>query len=261
LNGQGNTATPHGILNFDAGTHTISANYGRDGSFNASSTTVSQSFTITPGFFASMTSSTPNVIVSAPGGSGQTSIVVQYSTGYGSTITLACSGAPSEATCTIAPSSVKPTGTAGSTTATIAITTQAPTTGLRQEQGQRPSLATWMMGAGLLLSIVLVSRRQHQIRVVLPLVLVAVVVIVPSCGGGSSTPAPPPPPPPNPGKPTGTYNMTVTATSGSTVSRTGFNLIVEWGPAISRQARNIVPRSKCGRTTALPVSIASRSRS
>jgi len=227
LNGQGNTATPHGILTFDTGTHMISASYGGDASFNASSTTVSQSFTITPGFFASMTSSTPNVIVSAPGGSGQTSIVVQYSTGYSSTITLACSPAPSEATCTITPSSVKPTGTAGSTTATIAITTQAPTTGLRQEQGQRPSLATWMMGAGLLFSIVLVSRRQHQIRVILLLVLVAVVVVVPSCGGGSSTPAPPPPPPPNPGTPTGTYNMTVTATSGSTVSRTGFTLIVE----------------------------------
>src|SRR5262249_311173 len=93
--------------------------------------------------------------------------------------------------------------------------------------GAAAFLTTSMMGAGLLFSILLVSRRQHQIRVILLLVLVAVVVAVPSCGGGSSTPAPPPPLPANSGTATGTYNMTVTATSGSTVSRTGFTLIVK----------------------------------
>jgi hypothetical protein len=226
LNGQGNTATPHGILTFDAGTHMISASYGGDASFNASSTTVSQSFTITPGFFASMASTTPNVIISAPGGSSQTSAVVEYSSRYSGTIGLTCSGAPSEATCTITPSSVKATGTAGSTTASVVITTQAATTtGLRQRHGRRYFLA--ITGAGLLFSLVLINGKQPRIRVMGLLLLLTLVVVVPSCGGASSTPTTPSPPPPNPGTPTGTYNMTVTATSGSTVSTTGFTLVVQ----------------------------------
>ena len=51
LNSEGNTATTNGVFTFDAGTHTISATYGGDGSFNASATTQSQTFVITPGFF------------------------------------------------------------------------------------------------------------------------------------------------------------------------------------------------------------------
>jgi subtilase family serine protease len=50
LNSQGNTATPNGIFAFDTGTHTISASYSGDQSFNASNTTQSQTFTITTDF-------------------------------------------------------------------------------------------------------------------------------------------------------------------------------------------------------------------
>jgi pro-kumamolisin-like protein len=58
------------------------------------------------------------------------------------------------------------------------------------------------------------------------LLLAAGTMAVASCGGGghSSTP---PPPPPNPGTPAGTYNIVVTATSGLTVSATGFTLVVQ----------------------------------
>jgi hypothetical protein len=71
LNGQGNTATPNGVFNFDTGTHTISASYGGDASFNASSSAQSQSFTITPGFFAAIPSG-QTVLISAAGGTGST---------------------------------------------------------------------------------------------------------------------------------------------------------------------------------------------
>src|ERR1039458_5384874 len=46
LNSDGNTATPNGILNFDTGTHTITASYSGDASFNPSITAQSQTFTI-----------------------------------------------------------------------------------------------------------------------------------------------------------------------------------------------------------------------
>ncbi len=48
LNSLGSTVTPRGILNFSAGTHSISASYGGDNSYTASSSPPSGAFTITP---------------------------------------------------------------------------------------------------------------------------------------------------------------------------------------------------------------------
>jgi hypothetical protein len=96
LNSGSNTATPNGILNFDTGTHTISASYSGDGSFDASSTITSQTFTITAGFYP--TNPTPStVLISAPGVSGLTSFSVSSSTGFSGTIALSCSGLPATA--------------------------------------------------------------------------------------------------------------------------------------------------------------------
>ncbi len=73
LNGEGNTATPNGIVNFDTGTHTISASYQGDASFNENNSTQSQTFVITPGFFATVPSTQSVVVVTSPGGSGASS--------------------------------------------------------------------------------------------------------------------------------------------------------------------------------------------
>jgi hypothetical protein len=51
-------------------------------------------------------------------------------------------------------------------------------------------------------------------------------ITIPACGGGSSMP-PPPPPPPDPGTPKGSYNIIVTATSGSLRHATSFTLTVQ----------------------------------
>ena len=106
LNSEGNTATPNGVFTFDSGTHAISAIYGGDSSFNSSNTTQSQTFTITAGFFASIPSAQSTVVIATPGGSGTTSVSVSNSSGFSGTIALACTGLPSEATCTITPSSI-----------------------------------------------------------------------------------------------------------------------------------------------------------
>src|SRR5205823_683569 len=52
LNSQGNTSVQS--MFFDAGVHTISAGYGGDNSFNASTASQTVSFTINPGFFLSL---------------------------------------------------------------------------------------------------------------------------------------------------------------------------------------------------------------
>jgi subtilase family serine protease len=223
LNSQGNTADPQGIT-FDAGSHTLSAAYSGDPSFKPSSTTQSQTFTIAPGFFASIASSQSTVVISSPGLSGQSAMTVSNSSGFSGTINLACAGLPSEATCTFTPSSVTASGTAGSTNVSITVSTTAPTAMLRPQR-QRYFLAQWLFGLGLLCSVVLVGGKQRRMRGMLLLLLLALVVVpLPGCGGGGGGSSGPPP---NQGTPKGTYSITVNATSGSTVSATGFTLVVQ----------------------------------
>jgi hypothetical protein len=227
LNSEGNTATPNGILNFDSGTHTISASYSGDNSFNASASAPPITLTITPGFFATIPTSASQVSISAPGSSGVTSATVSNSTGFNGTISLACIGLPSEASCTFSPATVSAHGTPSTTTASIMVTTTAATATLTPQR-RRYLPAQWILGVGLLLSIALVSGQQQRARGLFLLLTLVLLFVVPSCGGGggsggggSKTP------PPNPGTPTGVTNVVVTATSGSTVSQTSFTLSVQ----------------------------------
>ncbi len=221
LNGGGNTATPNGILNFDTGTHTITATYSGDASFNASTST-QQTFTITPGFYAAVPSSGSNVVISVPGGSGTSSVSVSNSTGFSGTITLACSGLPSEAKCVFSPASLSANGTASTTSATITITTTAPTAMMRSQR--RVFLAAELMGLGLFGMLLVGGKKRTRGMIVLTLIFL--LLMVPACGGsggGGGTKTPPP----DAGTPKGTSTVTVTATSGSTVSSTGFTLVVQ----------------------------------
>jgi Bacterial Ig-like domain (group 3) len=222
LNRQGNTATPNGILNFDAGTHAISASYSGDQSFNPSSTTQSQTFTITPGFFAAFPPGQSTVLISAPGMSGSTSVTVAVSSGFKGTIALSCSQLPSEAVCRFAQASITGTGTANQTSVGIQVTTQAPSTALRS----RPHpyfLAQWISGVGLIFSMVLMGApKQRRTRGFFVLILLGLIVLLPSCSGGGSHG-----PPPNPGTPAGTYAVFVNAVSGSTTNSSSFTLVVQ----------------------------------
>lgn len=225
LNGQGNTATPNGIFNFDTGTHTISASYSGDNSFNASSSTVSQTFTITPGFYAAIPSAQSTVVITAPGSSGTSSIGVTNSTGFKGTIALACSGLPLEAQCSFSPASISANGAINTTASTITVTTTAATAMARSQR--RTFLpAVLMMGFGLFFSTLIIGGNKQRIRVTLMMLIALLLFIVPSCGGGgggSSRQGPPP----NLGTPKGVSTITVTATSGSIVSTTGFTLNVQ----------------------------------
>jgi subtilase family serine protease len=225
LNSEGNTATPNGIFNFDTGTHTISATYSGDFSFNPSSTTQSQSFTITAGFYGTIPSAQSTLVITAPGASGVSSISVSNSTGFSGTISLACSGLPSEAACQFAPSTITANGTAATTSAAITVTTVAPTTS-SQQRAYLP--AAWMMGTGLILfSSVLLGGKRQRANVLLLMLTLTLLIVAPSCGGGSSKGGGTQGPPPNAGTPTGTSTVLVTATSGSTTSTTAFTLVVQ----------------------------------
>jgi hypothetical protein len=222
LNSQGNTANPNGVT-FDAGTHTLSASYSGDGSFYPSVTTISQSVVISPGFFAAVPASAAQVVITSPGLSGASSVAVSNSTNFSGTITLACAGLPSEAACVFSPSSVTASGVAGTTTVAISVTTTAATTALALQR--RILVAGWTAGIGLLFSMVLMGGRQRRLRGAWMVLMLTLVALIPGCGGGGGGGNHLPPP--NPGTPPGTYNIVVSATSGSSVSTSGFLLVVQ----------------------------------
>jgi subtilase family serine protease len=219
-----NTANPNGVFNFDTGTHTVSASYAGDASFSPSSSSPSITFTITPGFFVAASSNQPQVNISAPGASGSTSVSVSSSTGFKGTIALACSGLPTGAACTFAPASVTAAGTPQSTTSTITITTTAAAAA-HLHPPHAPHLGWLALGTFLLFSFVVVGIPGRRRSTLAFATLLALLVLAPGCGGGSSHSSTPPPPPP--ATAAGTYNITVTATSGSTTSTTGFTLFVQ----------------------------------
>jgi hypothetical protein len=225
-NGGAYTVTPNGILAFDTGTHTISASYGGDASFNASASSQSFNFTIQPGFFAAVPSSQSQVAISAPGASGTTSVAVAYSTGFTGTIALACSGLPAGAACVFSPASIKGNGAATTSNCTITVTTTA-TTAKVLPQMRGIYFARWMIGMGLLFSLVVIGSPKPQgARGMFLASMFLLICLVPGCGGGSSH-ATPTPPPPAVSTPAGSYNVMVSATSGSTISSTGFALVVQ----------------------------------
>ncbi|MGD0990203.1 MAG: protease pro-enzyme activation domain-containing protein [Candidatus Sulfotelmatobacter sp.] len=219
-----NTATPNGVT-FDTGTHTISASYSGDASFNASASAASQTFTITAGFFAVIPTAASTVIVSAPGGSGQSSISVSNSTGFTGTIILACSGLPTGAACQFSPATIAASGTIATNTSTITVTTTAATATL--QPSLRPSLRHWVaVGGFMFFGVMLIgSRRQRRAQFLLGLVML--IIFIPACGGGGSHTTTTPPPPQVTPTPAGTYNVTVNATSGASTSSSGFVLVVQ----------------------------------
>ena len=225
LNSQGNTATPNGVLGFDTGTHAISASYSGDSSFNPSTSIQPLSFTITPGFFASFSPATSTLVLTSPGTSGQLLFSVLTSTSFNGTISLACSGLPSEATCIFSPATITATGSPLVAAPSVTVTTTAPTAMLRQPKHNHwpnfLTVASFTFGFVLLAG----NRRRCRFPFVLPLVIL--LMFVPGCGGGSSNSSSTPISHSNAGTPKGTYNVVVTATSGSVVSTTGFTLVLQ----------------------------------
>lgn len=218
-----NAATPEGVFVFDTGTHTISASYSGDASFNPSATAVSQSFTVTPGFYANVPTYAVNpVVISAAGGTGQTAVNLYSSTGFTGAITLSCAQLPAGAACQFSPSSVTGTGTAATTLCTITVSTTATAAMLPSPRGHL--FARWLdCMAFVFISLVFRGTKRQNSHLLLAGVL-TLLVILPSCGSsGSGTSSAPPPPT---STPAGSYSVIVTTASGSTTSSSGFTLIV-----------------------------------
>jgi streptogramin lyase len=203
-------------------TYAITATYSGDPNFNASTTTSpativssSPTFTITPTTYVQNT-------VKA----GQTALYsFNIATVYSGSITLACSGLPANSSCSFSPlSTTTANACSGSSTVALNINTlNAPTTlqtslGLGG-RGLWATLST-LCGLGLALLVGLRRRRAPlrygQLWMALALLLATSGIV--ACTNGIAS---------GPSTPTGTYNITVTATgSGGVTSSTPVQLTV-----------------------------------
>jgi hypothetical protein len=198
-----------------AGAHSITAQYGGDSNFAASTSkavTVTVQAAVPPSF---KLGASPASLTIAAGQKGTTTVTVTPAGGFAQPVTFACSGLPSEAICTFAAATVTPGASAVTTTLTVS-TTAAQASVLR-------SGMTGLLALGSLLLLVMpgsrrVVRWSRWFGLVLALTLGGASI---GCGGGNggsgssgssgsggSTTS-------NPGTPSGTSTVTITATSGS----------------------------------------------
>ena len=175
---------------------------------------------------AVVTVATPDFSLSdANGGStsmlvtaGQTatfSLQVNPLGGFTGSVSLACSGAPTQATCTVSPASAE-VNTASAAAFTVAVTTTARAVAVAAAMDnplppipQQPAPMTALASAVALGGLTRV-RRSKPVRLLGALgVLLACLSLLNACGAGGSSTAPALPG----GTPAGTYTLTVTATS------------------------------------------------
>ena len=204
-------------------TETVQARYDGDTNFAISASTESQLRVTGTDFMFYGESGTLTVV---PGQSGENTFTVDTQLNFAGQITFACSSLPAASTCTFQPNSV----TGNSEVAVSVNTTAASSQSQRHtatSNGKLLSVAGMVLVGGVLLAV----PRKRRSTLALTLVVLSAAVALPSCGGGGSSSgsgggsggggggAG--------GTPAGTYNVTVTATSGNLSHSGSITLIVQ----------------------------------
>lgn len=189
------------------------------GSIAAVAATTTGNFTLTP---------SANAVTVTRGGSAPITLTLAPSAGFTGTVQLACSGLPAGTTCSFSQPSISVTGTANvQSIVTIASsTTYTPPVGYGvraatspKDGGMGMAAAGIMPLAGLLLMGVM---RRRKLLAVLPIALLGLAAVAgfAGCGGSSGGGKPVT-------TPTGTSQVTITATSGQVSQSTTVTLTVQ----------------------------------
>jgi hypothetical protein len=164
----------------------------------------------------------PTSTTVAPGQTATYTLSVTGEDGFNQSVNLACTGAPSEATCTASPNPVTAGGSA--TSVTVTVTTTAPSASAPRSRPLPPASplspglrGLWMLALVLAAMAWAVGRRsqagmrQWKSTLVLLAAGLLLILALAGCGGGAgggTTMS-------NPGTLPGTYPLTVTGTAGS----------------------------------------------
>jgi subtilase family serine protease len=176
---------------------------------------------VTTPHYAILPPNPTTIAISAPGGSGTSSISVTAQNGFTGTVNLSCALTPASSTaqitCSMNPPSVALSSTTTTGSSTLTVSTMAPhaMSSISASARLHGRLGWFAASGGALLVGILVvgvSSRRRRWGAVLGLLLFAFLAAGMGCGGGSSTP----PPVTNPGTPAGSYIITVTTSSGAT---------------------------------------------
>ena len=177
---------------------------------------------------------TDSTVTVSPGGTAVYTLNIAPVGGFNQPLTLACSGAPAQSTCSVSPNSITLNGSSVST-ATVTVTTVGSAMGMTQPFGSPPTgsiFAPWLASSGTLGFVIMglvglrcnMRRRFAPYRLAL-LLLLSIAVTMPSCGSGSSSNSG------GSGTLAGSYTLTVTGTftgSSATLSNvTKLTLIVK----------------------------------
>lgn len=147
--------------------------------------------------------SVPTTMSVNQGASGNVTVTVTPLGGFNSAVSLACSGTPALATCTISPASVTPADGVTPVTATLSVTTTA----FVSPQPLRTPLTSLRQVLSLLSAFVMFLALLYAARLRTPVAMATIgfiLIVLAGCGGSTHDKTP-----------KGTSNLTVTATSGS----------------------------------------------
>jgi hypothetical protein len=156
----------------------------------------------------------PDVVAVRGGDTANYTLVLANAQGFSGSGTFACSGLPTGAACAVTPASFSFSGAAGTQNISVAVTTTGAVA------SARPGSMLWWAMSGAFGAVLLVETRRNArnrrnratiVFVVLALMVCSAALI--SCGGGKSSGGPTPGPPGQ--TPSGTFALTVTATSGN----------------------------------------------
>ncbi|MFP5226504.1 MAG: beta strand repeat-containing protein [Acidobacteriota bacterium] len=188
-----------------AGTYSVTAVYGGDTNFSGS-TSSAVSLTVntatSPGDFTLGTSA--SALTVTKGQSGTLTMTVTPQNGFSQSVSFACSGLPSESTCSFSPVTVTPSGSTAATT-TMTIATTAATTGA----------LVWPLTGGFTFAFAFFFARRRNLLpgLLCLLILGGIGMTALGCGGGSHKSSAGSGG--DPGTPTGNSTVTIAATSGS----------------------------------------------
>jgi hypothetical protein len=202
------------------GTASLTAVYSGDTNFNGSTSSPLVVSVAAPGFTVT---ASPSSLTIARGSTGTTTLTITPQGGLTGSLTLACAGLPSQATCTFSPVSVTLATAAVQDALTIGtgtLTASARTPQLLH-RGRNSVLEAGMMviPAALLGFLCFTKRRKLLSLTLCGALLLTTLATLSGCAG--STPAG------TNATPAGTYSVSVTLTSGTTSQTVPFSVIVQ----------------------------------